>query len=146
MAIGRATPYLRQRIRDHVNGVATFTPAATLTLGFTTSAIPSSATLYSSISATEMTGNGYAQASLANTSSTWTASDASGASSNAVLVTCYTATGNTSVPGIGFFFKDASGNLYYTGSIDVATPILPALGQIVTFPAGSIILTDAAAS
>lgn len=146
MAIGRATAYLRQKMGDHVNGVATFTPPSTLSLGFTTVVIPGTASLYSAISANEMSGNGYSQTTIANTSSVWTAADSSGVSSNKVLVTCYTATGNTIVPGISFFLKDASGNLWYTGNIDVATPILPALGQIVAFFAGTIILTQAAAS
>lgn len=146
MAIGRATAYVRQKARDHFNNIAAFTPPSTLSLGFTTVAIPANASLYSTISATECVGNGYAQTTLSNSPSLWTAADATGASSNSSVVTCFTATANWTVAGIAFFIKDASGNLWYTGAIDAGTPIIPAQGQIVTFPAGSIILTDAAAS
>lgn len=146
MATGRATAYLRQKLVDHVNGVATYTTPATLALGFTTAAIPASANTYASISATECSGNGYAQTSVAMTGSTWGSADASGTASNTALVSCFTATANWTVAGVAFFFKDASGNLLYTGAIDVATPVLPSLGQIVTFPPGSIIINAAAAA
>jgi hypothetical protein len=146
VSLGRATPYLRQKIRDDADGVTAFTPPASLVLGFTTATFSGSLSLLSSIASIECSGNGYARTTVSWTSSTFNASDGAGLATNKTLVTCFTATGNWSVPGVGFFFADASGNLHYTGDIDVATPILPALGQIVTFPPGSIILSTAAAA
>lgn len=143
MAIGRATQYLRDALMDHSNGVATYTAPATVILGFTTVAIPTSANTYAAISATECTGNGYAQTTITNSGTTWAAADASGASTNVPLITCFTASGNWTVQAVSFFVKHPSnGFLMWTGNLDVATPMLPVTGQIVTFPPGSIILTN----
>lgn len=142
MSLGVATPYLRQKIIDHLNGVATYTPPATLLLGFTTVLIPTTISSYAAISANEMTGHGYAATTIANTSSTWNAADASGTAVSKILVTCFTASSTVTVPGIAFYLRQpATDNLLYTGAIDALTPILPTLGQIVTFPPGSLITT-----
>jgi hypothetical protein len=148
-AIGWATPYLRRKRLDHSNGVATFTPPSTLSLGFTYTVLPVTASTLPT--GYEVAGSGYARTTVANDGTLWNAADAAGSATNKLLVSCFTASANWTTAALGWFIIDASGNLWTAGQLvesDLVTakPMLPSLGQIVTFPPDSLIRTNAAPS
>lgn len=137
MAIGWLTPYARRKLLDDSTGVAAWTYPAIVYLGFTTSVIPDDASLLPV--GVECTGNGYVRTAITLSASTMNAADASGQATNKTLITCFTASANWTVPGLGWFTSDAAsgGNILSAGAMDGLPdpkPVLPNLGQIVTFP------------
>ena len=91
-----ASNYLENKIRDHINGVATYTPPATVYFGLHTANPGEAGTIG------EVTGGAYARASLLNSSTGFNAA-VSGAATNALAVQFPDATANWGT--ISFYSK-----------------------------------------
>lgn len=141
--------YLENKLTDHVLRGQTFTPAAALYVGLSTSACSDSAT------GTEVSGGSYARARYPASGSAamadWAGTQSGGSTSASSGTGGQTSNNNAvsfATPSAGwgtvthFFITDAvsgAGNLYFCASLSVSKAINS--GDTVTFPAGSITIT-----
>jgi len=102
--------HLENKVLDHLFGGTTYTPPATLYFGLFKTAPTDSG-------GTEVTGGGYARASVANNTTNFPAASA-GAKKNAVVIVFPEATAAWgSVVGVGIFDAATGGNLLMQTSI-----------------------------
>ena len=116
--MGSFADYLELEILDHVFGAATFSAAATLHIGLSTTTITDAGG-----NITEPVGGSYARVAVDNDKVTWSDA-ASGALSNDIEFTFPEATGSWGTV-IDFFISDAAsgGNIYCYGTLAVAKTI-----------------------
>lgn len=127
--------YLRDKVLDHVHGIATYTAPATIYIALSSNPWLASAT-GTSIAASEPTVGGYARVSVSNSSTGWSTSSG-GASSNAALIQFPACTADWGTM-VAFYVVDAStgGNILYGGDLYVPKAVL--VGDTAKFEAGQL--------
>lgn len=137
---GSLSDYLEKEILDHIFGGNTagnvYTPPATLYVGLSTTTIVDAGT-----GITEPSGNAYARASVANTTTNWSAASGTTATkTNATDINFTTPTGSWGTV-TDFFIADAltGGNIIAYGTLGSSQAI--ANGNPVKFPASSLTIT-----
>lgn len=128
--------YLRNGVLNHVFGGVTLSPATTLYIGLSTTAVADDGT-----NITEPVGGSYARVAVTNDKTTgWTsASGATNEVSNVGQISFAEATANWGTI-VDFFIADALtvGNILASASLTVSKTV--ATGDIASFPSGSLII------
>ncbi|MFT3992449.1 MAG: hypothetical protein QM680_13675 [Luteolibacter sp.] len=115
--MGGFSNYLENKVADHVLGGSDFTRPATVYVALYT------ATPTDSGGGTELSGGGYARATMTNNSTSWPASS-SGLKRNGVAITFPTASASWgTVVAFGIFDASSGGNLLVWGELDVAKSV-----------------------
>jgi hypothetical protein len=135
--------YLENKIIDHVFRATSFTMPANIYISLHTSAPLDAA------SGTEVSGNNYARAALAPSTSNWSNTQASGTSAssgtsgqtlNKAIVTFPTPSGSWgTVTHFGIYDAAAAGNLLFHGALTVSKTI--STSDVVTFPVDTLSVT-----
>lgn len=132
--MGSFADYLEDKVLDYVFSVASFTPAATLYVGLSTTTITDAGG-----NITEPSGNNYSRVVVTNNATNFPASSG-GAKANGIAFTFPVPSGSWGAC-IDFFISDAAsgGNIYGYGTL--TTPQSPASGNTVEFPIGDLDIT-----
>ena len=128
---GSFADFLENELLDHVFGAATFTPAATLYMGLSTTTITDAGA-----NITEPVGNGYERKAITNNATNFPAASG-GAKSNGVEIAFAQATGAWGDI-LDFFFSDAAtgGNIYCYATLNVHKVVTD--GDTLTFAIGDL--------
>lgn len=129
--------YLEGKLIDHIFRTASFTKPTTLAVGLFTAAPSDSG------GGTEVSGNGYARATLNPLDANWAApTGGNGLTSNSGAVSFATPSGSWgAVTHFAIFDNTSGGNLLFWGTLTIAKTINS--GDTVSFPAGSLTITFA---
>jgi hypothetical protein len=125
--------FLRNAVLNYVFGGTAFTPAGTLYLGLSTTAITDAGT-----GMTEPTGGAYARVAITNNKTNFdTASGGDNTIGNATEISFAEATASWGTITHFFIYSAATGgNIYISGALDA--PKTVAAGDIARFSAGSL--------
>lgn len=129
--------YLEGKLIDHIFRTASFTKPTTLAVGLFTAAPSDSG------GGTEVSGNGYARATLNPLDANWAApTGGNGLTSNSGAVSFATPSGSWgNVTHFAIFDASTGGNLLFWGTLTIAKTVNS--GDTVSFPAGSLTITFA---
>jgi hypothetical protein len=135
--------YLENKLIDHIFRATSYTMPAALYVSLHT------ATPLDSNTATEVSGNAYARAALAPSTSNWANTQNSGTAAssgtggqtmNKAIVTFPTPTGSWgTVTHFGIYDASSAGNLLFYGALTVSKTI--STSDVVTFPVDSLTVT-----
>lgn len=138
---GSKSDFLERRVLDVFIGGGSYTPPANLHIAlYTTGTVTEGATGATS-GAVEVTGGGYARASVPNNSANWPAAAAAGdgrtLKSNGSTISFSAATADWgTITQWAIVDAATGGNVYYYGTFDVAKTILT--GDTATLPPGAL--------
>lgn len=131
---GSYSDYLELKVLDHLLGLTSYTPPATLYVALYTSA-PSDGG-----GGTEISGNGYARVAVTNNATNWPAASG-GQKSNGTAITFSVATGSWgTVVAFGLFDASTGGNLLMWATLGTSKAI--SSGQAAQFPIGALVVAQ----
>lgn len=132
--MGSFADYLENELLDHAFGAALFTPAGTLYVGLSTTAINDAGG-----NITEPSGNNYARVAVTNNATNFPAASG-GAKSNGLAITFPQASGAWGTV-THFFISDApsGGNIYCWGALTASKEVTT--GDTLSFAVGDLDIT-----